>query len=228
MSSITCFWRSSGISRMPKARFAVLRSARDHALREVGRHRVEQRAHLRPGRRAAVLNRSGSDSAGQSSGGFFFCVQRLPGAVAVGASAPGSGSGSSSAITSASVMSSARTVTSISPDTPVASWSVFTSFSAWRSCGTSSRTSETTSLWVSSDQADDRDGQPDRQHPPRARRARHGPSAAPGRGARAELPGARGRAAARAAQPRAQRGSAGGTRARGRAAEAHERREAGA
>ena len=47
-------------------------------------------------------------------------------------------------------MSSARTVTSISPDTPVSCWSVFTSFSAWRSWGTSSRTSETTVLCVSS------------------------------------------------------------------------------
>ena len=49
-------------------------------------------------------------------------------------------------------MSSARTVTSISPATPVSSWRVFTSFSACRSRGTSSRTSETTSLCVSTAQ----------------------------------------------------------------------------
>ena len=47
-------------------------------------------------------------------------------------------------------MSSARTVTSISPETPVSFWSTFTSRSAWRSCGTSSRTSDATSLCVSS------------------------------------------------------------------------------
>ena len=47
MSSTTSCWWSSGISRMPNARFArrFARRARDHGLREVGRHRVEQRAH---------------------------------------------------------------------------------------------------------------------------------------------------------------------------------------
>ena len=47
-------------------------------------------------------------------------------------------------------MSSARTVTSISPETPVSFWSVSTSRSAWRSCGTSSWTSEVTAVCVSS------------------------------------------------------------------------------
>ena len=46
-------------------------------------------------------------------------------------------------------MSLARTTTSISPATPLSFCSVFTSWSAWRSWGTSSRTSDTTSLWVS-------------------------------------------------------------------------------
>ena len=89
-----------------------------------------------------VRNRSGSESAGHSSGGSLRLGAARAGAVAVRlehlllearhpARSPPGRSGPSP-----------RTVTSISPDTPVASCSSFTSLSAGRSCGTSSRTSE--------------------------------------------------------------------------------------
>jgi hypothetical protein len=52
-------------------------------------------------------------------------------------------------MTAGSVRSAPDSVTSISPETPVASWRTFTSSSAWRSRGTSSRTSEITSVCVS-------------------------------------------------------------------------------
>ena len=69
MSSITSCWRSSDDSRIPNARFAVRRSGVITALREVRRHRVQQRADAGLGRSptAAVRNSSDSDSAGHSS-----------------------------------------------------------------------------------------------------------------------------------------------------------------
>ena len=66
----TCFWRSSGISRMPKASVAVRRSARDDALGEVRRARRRAAPSIcaaSGARAAAAANRSGSENAGHSS-----------------------------------------------------------------------------------------------------------------------------------------------------------------
>jgi hypothetical protein len=68
MSSTTCFWRSSGMSRMPKARLAVLRFwVTTPCEKYAGTASRSRRTAAWPV--PAVLNRSGSDSAGHSSGG---------------------------------------------------------------------------------------------------------------------------------------------------------------
>ena len=87
-------------------------------------------------------NRSGSDSAGQSSGGSLSWAQVV--ADRRSRAPPARRAGSPSSTRSPPGRSGRRpcSVTSISPDTPVASCSSFTSLSAWRSRGTSSRTSE--------------------------------------------------------------------------------------
>ncbi len=53
IASMTCCWRSSGMSRMPKARLASRAVARDDRAGEVARHGGEQAAHLGARGRAA-------------------------------------------------------------------------------------------------------------------------------------------------------------------------------
>ena len=78
MSSTTSFWRSSGMSRIPNAMFAVLRSGETTPCEKYGG--TESRSwRTFPGRAAPPeLKMSGSDSAGHSSGAPFVSVQRLP------------------------------------------------------------------------------------------------------------------------------------------------------
>jgi hypothetical protein len=69
MSSITSFWRSRGMSRMPNASVAVVRSPLITACEKYGG--TASSSALTLSRLAGVPDRkrSGSDSAGHSSGG---------------------------------------------------------------------------------------------------------------------------------------------------------------
>ena len=179
MSSITACWRSSGRKRMPNAIVAVRRSGVITACEKYGGTAASS-AFTVCAAFGVWRNRSVSESAGHSSGGFTFFRQVSP--VLKPCAWSTRPCRSVIQLIAAGVVTAPCTVTSISPDTPVAFSSSFTSRSAGRSCGTSWRTSDSTAVCVSATQPITASAQRYRQHLPRLRdRVRERPAPAPAR-----------------------------------------------